>query len=251
MNTTKHMNAVTHRLWTAMPNFVDCDVFRPPASPDEKTALRRSAGVPADALVVISVAALKKGHKRVDHVIREFRAAERVDSFLVLAGASTSETPDIRALAGADPRIRILTDYPHGQIADLLRMADVMVLGSLFEMMPIAVLEGLASGLPVITHCHPVMMWMTGAEGARPQTPDHRLQTQEMSSGNVVCPTCGGLGIDMGRDGVLADALAGLTPAWIEEHGRNARQRALKMFSSQAVIRQYAEYYRNVLRANP
>ncbi|MEI6516912.1 MAG: hypothetical protein WCO77_13145 [bacterium] len=41
---------------------------------------------------------------------------------------------------------------------------------------------------------------------------------------------CGGLAIDMSKEGALAEALAGLTPEWIAEHGRQARERALAMF---------------------
>ena len=243
------------RHWTALPNFVDCAVFRPSANTAEKRVLRVALGFPPDALVVISVAALKRGHKRVDHVIKEFKAAARRDAFLVLAGAATGETPGLLALAAGDPRIRIIQNHPHERIAELLRAADVMVLGSLFEMMPIAILEGLASGLPVITNDHPVMTWMTGAAAG---VADHRLQTTDLNAGGAslrseVCglmsevfPPLGGMAIDMSREGALAEALDGLTPEWIAEHGRQARERALGMFSKDVVIRQYVENYRRV-----
>jgi glycosyltransferase involved in cell wall biosynthesis len=52
----------------------------------------------------------------------------------------------------------------------------------------------------------------------------------------------------MSRDGALAAALAGLTPEWLEIHGRQARERALCRFSKEAVIRQYVEYYGEVMR---
>jgi len=57
----------------------------------------------------------------------------------------------------------------------------------------------------------------------------------------------GGMSIDMSKEGALAQALAGLTPEWLEQHGRRTRERALSMFSKEAVIRQYVEYYEEVM----
>lgn len=244
-----------------MPNFVDCEVFRPAGSLAEKQALRVEFGIPINAMVIISVAALKRGHKRVDQVISEFKAAARHNYFLILAGATTDETPGIKALAGGDPRIRIFQDYPHEKMSMLLRAADVMVLGSLFEMMPIAVLEGLASGLPVISHDHPVMAWMTGAEstdqlsgcqvakllGESPSVYSISSLTTEHLNNLTTLPP-GGMAIDMSRDGSLAKALAGLTPEWIAVHGRQARARAETMFSKDVVIGQYVEYYKEIMK---
>ena len=50
-------------------------------------------------------------------------------------------------------------------MAELYRAADIFTLGSLKEMMPIALLEATASGLPCVVHRHPVMQWMIGPGG--------------------------------------------------------------------------------------
>jgi glycosyltransferase involved in cell wall biosynthesis len=63
-----------------------------------------------------------------------------------------------------------------------------------------------------------------------------------------ISPLPGGLSLDMSRPGALAQALAGLTPGWIAEHGRQARERALAMFSKETVIRQYVEYYQAIMK---
>ena len=240
-------------LWAALPNFVDCEVFRPVRDLAEKQQIRKLLGIPLDAFVVLSVAALKCGHKRVDYVIREFKAQARDDWYLVLAGARTEETEALQSLAAGDSRIRLMPDTARAMMPDLLRAADVMILGSLFEMMPIAVLEALASGLPCLVHQHPVLEWMIGAEEnaleVRRETLDEeRIAPHVSRLTSHISPLPGGLSLDMSRPGALAQALAGLTPGWIAEHGRQARERALAMFSKETVIRQYVEYYQAIMK---
>jgi len=139
--------------------------------------------------------------------------------FLLIAGAETGETVELLALAESliPGRYKILTNCSRSQMPDLLRAMDVFVLTSLFEMMPIALLEALASGLPCVVNKHPVLEWMIGAEG--------------------------GMAIGMSQEGALAQALADLTPERLALHGRQARERALMLFSTETVIGQYVEYY--------
>ena len=58
-----------------IPNFVDTAELRPVASRDEQRNLRAKHGLPTNGIIVGSSAALKRDHKRVDHLIREFAAA--------------------------------------------------------------------------------------------------------------------------------------------------------------------------------
>jgi glycosyltransferase involved in cell wall biosynthesis len=53
----------------------------------------------------------------------------------------------------------------------------------------------------------------------------------------------------MSREGALAEALAGLTTEWLAIHGQQARERAVKMFSKEAVIGQYVQYYQQVMKS--
>jgi glycosyltransferase involved in cell wall biosynthesis len=109
-------------------------------------------------------------------------------------------------------------------MADLLRCYDVFALTSLFEMMPIALLEAIATGLPVVTHDHPVLAWMGGDGGVR---------------------------VDMAADGALAAALDGMTAPRIEALGRAARAHATATFSADAVIERYIAYYRRIAAVAP
>src|SRR5205814_9718302 len=59
---------IVRQTWTAIPNFVDTDRF----SPGRSGALRRELRIPSGATVVLSVAAIKRDHKRVDYLLNEF-----------------------------------------------------------------------------------------------------------------------------------------------------------------------------------
>ena len=226
------------RSWAAIPNFVDTQKFRPADSDDERAAARRQFGIPADAFVVGTAAAIKRHHKRIDHLIREFgifraRACATPvganaprEPFLVIAGSRQPDTPLLRALAEqvAPGRVLFLVDQPRDRMPALLRCYDVFALTSLFEMMPIALLEAIATGLPVLTNDHPVLAWMGGE---------------------------GGMRIDMAAEGALAAALGALTPDQHARLARGARAHAVAAFSAHAVIQQYIAYYHTVLGTAP
>jgi glycosyltransferase involved in cell wall biosynthesis len=169
---------------------------------------------------------VKKDHKRIDYLVREFAAwSERTAEprpYLLVAGARQDETDEVVELARrlAPERIRFLLDCPRADMPAFYAALDAFVLPSLFEMMPIAVLEALASGLPVLANRHPVLEWMVGPGGA-----------------------C----VDMTADGGLAGALAVLAPGWVAERGGAARGHALRLFARDVVIGEYEGYYRRVL----
>jgi glycosyltransferase involved in cell wall biosynthesis len=301
--------------WTAIPNFVDPARFHPGPRDAEMAS---SLGVPPDAFVVGCVAAVKKEHKRIDYLIREFAAwvgrrgqrtevrdqrpagggqgsgfrgqereagsqesevriqnsegsdqrseAGRRESatnlqpsasslqppfsriphpFLLIAGARSAGSDELLALAGelGDSRIKILLDFPRERMPELYRLMNVFVLPSLFEMMPIAVLEALASGVPVIANRHPVLQWMVGEEA------EEARGKGEGGMGTLAdaATAAGGKCIDMARAGALVEGLDGLMPAWLEDAGRRARARAVRVFAKDVVIDQYIDYYRRVL----
>jgi glycosyltransferase involved in cell wall biosynthesis len=226
------------RHWVVIPNFVDTARFRPCADAAEKTAARQVVGVPSDAFAIGCVAAVKKTHKRVDYLIREFAGLVRGSGvrvqgsaggvFLLVVGARTEESGELERLAGeqAPGRIRFLYDQPRAAMVELYRAMDLLVLPSLFEMMPIALLEAMASGVPVVVNRHPVLEWICG----------------ETAPGQA-----GGVAIEMGRDGALSGFLAGVSAEWLRERGVAARARADAVFSTDVVVRQYVEFYRRVL----
>lgn len=209
----------------AIPNFVDTERFRP----GDAQAARREWGLPEEHLIVLCVAAIKRHHKRVDSLIREFAEFSKSyagDATLVVSGGREAETDAViaegKALLGE--RVRFLERVPRERIHTLYQAADVFALASLHEMMPIALLEGLASGLPVACNDTPTLRWMCGPAGS-PR--------------------------DLSRDGGMAEQLLALTsPEVRAERARAARRYAEETFSEPVVIQQILSMYAELSRPN-
>lgn len=212
--------------WTTIPNFIDTNHFRPGRS----DALRRELGIPLEGFVVLAAAAIKRRHKRVDYLIREFHELLNrmpgAPAWLVVAGGRESETDELVTMANRllGDRVRCLIQFPRSRMAELYRAANVFTLGSLKEMMPIALLEAAASGLPCLVHRHPVMQWMIGN---------------------------GGMSLDLSERGTLTRALSDLLVHrdQAERIGSVARTHCVENFSTNVVVDQILRYYGRV--ANP
>jgi 1,2-diacylglycerol 3-alpha-glucosyltransferase len=202
----------------SVPNFIDVNRFRP----GDQGAARAEWGIPQDAFVVLCVAALKRTHKRVDSLIREFQKLPQ-PALLVLAGAREAETDEILELGSRTlgDRVRILINVPRERITSLYHAADVFALASLHEMMPMVVIEAMACGLPICCNDTPTLRWMAG-----PAAEPNRID----------------------REGALAEQMQRMTSA--EERQRRsllARQRAEDLFSEAAVVPQLQTMYREVV----
>jgi len=225
--------------WFAIPNFVDISRF----SPDVAPLSRRELGIPENAFVILCVSAIKRHHKRVDTVIdavARLRSQQSAVSnqpsipissllpltpfpiHLVIAGAREHETDSVIAYGKQQlgSTVTFLPNFDRSKMPGLYRLADVMMHGSLMEMMPIALLEATASGLPVVAHNWPVIEWIVGDGG-----------------------TC----VDATQPGAMASALTPyLLPEFRAEKSAKARHRAVAMFSEEVVVEQIVEMYRVV-----
>jgi glycosyltransferase involved in cell wall biosynthesis len=262
--------------WVAIPNFVNTDLFAP-AQGDE---MRRRLGIPLSAKVVLCVAAIKKDHKRIDYLINEAASAARDDMWLVVAGAATGDTPELKELARQrlGNRAVFVTDLPHSEMHTVYPAADLFTLVSLKEMMPIALLEAMACGLPCLVSNHPVQRWMIGEvssefgvqssesplkedvsvenKGQKGHSPTVRekgsvgCHTANYELGTLNSVAAAGESIDMSMPRALAGAiLRNLeNPDLMRRRSEVARDRAVRVFSREAVIGQYIGYYHRVLR---
>ena len=148
---------------------------------ESKAELRERHGISESTLLVLSVAALDRKQKRIHHLIEEVAKLEG-DVMLWIDGSSSfASDPTLKDLARErlGDRCRMTHGTSEG-VAELLAMADVMVLASLLEGFGLVIVEALCMGTPTLTHRSPHFEWVVG----RPE-----------------------LLVDMAEEGALADRL--------------------------------------------
>lgn len=115
-----------------------------------REALRAEWGL-GDAPVLLMVArfAEQKGHRLLLDALPAIRAAHP-SCIVLLAGDGPSLMKTARSVAshGLAGMVRMLG--PRGDVADLMALADLLVLPSAFEGLPLAALEAMAAGLAVV-----------------------------------------------------------------------------------------------------
>ena len=204
-------------------NGVDCLHHRPPDIASRQAA-RRRLGIGPDEFVTLYCGRFAPV-KRLDLLVAAMRHAPGI---LLLAGDGTEE-PRLRAAAAADPgvagRIRLLPTVEDP--AELYRVADVYASSSTTEGMSNAVLEALASGLPVLAN---------RASGMA-----------ELLHGG------GGLLVDAERPDELGAALCRLAvdPARRRRLGAAARASVVEHHTLPVVADQLAALYRRLALARP
>lgn len=109
--------------------------------------LRRELGLRPDQLLVGSVGRLHPS-KGMDLLIQAFQAEAPADAALVILGEG-KERKALQRLCGGDPRIHLL-GY-RAQVDAALQSLDLFVSASREEAFPLAILEAMRAGLPILS----------------------------------------------------------------------------------------------------
>jgi L-malate glycosyltransferase len=192
----------------------------------DRGAARRELGLGDDDLAIIQVARLDslKDHataiRALDQVVARCSEAR-----LLLVGEGP-EMPKIRELVhgrALEPYVRFLG--LRGDIARLLSAADIGLLTSVSEGIPLTLIEAMAAGLPVVS---------TDVGGVREVVEDGRTA--------LLAPS--------GDDDALAEAILRLAgdPALRERMGCTGRRRAESAFSERRMHDEYLKLYEDMLR---
>ena len=136
--------------WVDMEAFAASDHMRE----DSRRELRKKLGFPGQARLLTFVGRLDR-QKNPLLLVDAFRSAAVNDPSLYLVivgdGALRSEVEQGIESYGISERVRLLGAQPPSRVAGVLQASDLFVLSSAYEGMPIAVLEALAAGLPVVS----------------------------------------------------------------------------------------------------
>lgn len=126
-----------------VPNGIDTDMFGP-ADDWRRNAARARLGIPGGAPIVLYVGRLVP-KKNIATLVSALREIDGPWHALVVG-----DGPERRRLEALHNRVTHFTDVRPANMPDLYAAADLFVLPSVGEGMPLAVLEALASGLAVV-----------------------------------------------------------------------------------------------------
>lgn len=204
---------------TVVPNGISLERFGKPPDPALRRELDQGTGRP----VVLTIARLDAA-KGLDHLLD---AAARVPGALFVVAGEGPLRSALEARAqqpGLADRVRFLGQ--RWDVPDLLGAADLFVLPSLSEGLPLTVLEAMAAGTPVVAT----------AVGGTSEAVVHG------ETGLLVPPAD-------------ADALAGAIRTLLADRERGeqlaaaARERIRERFSAEAMVRRITGIYEDVLSA--
>jgi 1,2-diacylglycerol 3-alpha-glucosyltransferase len=200
-----------------VPHFADLTRFIP-ATTEQRVAARQRLGLKADAFVILNVGPIGQvSGKRLEWLAEEVASASR-DTLLLSAGLAEDGAENVRqqVVQALGSRARFLGAVARANMPELFHAADAYALASLAEPFSIAILEALASGLPVVHHADEVMQWQTGA---------------------------GGVAVSMTAKGEAASVLRGLEhdPLQRRELGSAARRLAETRYAPARISRQIAD----------
>ena len=215
---------------TVIPNGVDVEAIE--AAAPLRHSMRQRLGVAGAEIVVVVVGRLESTHK--GHIylleavasapIRELGAPIRL--LFVGEGASRRELEDAARQRGLERRVIFYGAAPHTEVPALLAASDIFALPSVVEGMPLAILEAMAAGLPVIAT----------AVGAVPQV------IEDGQTGLLVPP---------GDAAALAQALRHMltTPADAARYRTNAWNRVRALYDQRIMVQRYAEVLERTARS--
>jgi glycosyltransferase involved in cell wall biosynthesis len=189
----------------------DPAIFRPDA--EARARIRAELDTPEDAVVIVAVSrlVLDKGYRELAEAMRDVPSAIL---WVVGERLATDRGEDVEALldgAGLGSRLRRL-GYRH-DVAAVMAAADIFVLPSYHEALPMSVIEAMLTGLPVVAS----------------DLPGTRQQVVDGETGLLVAPR---------QAAPLAAALARLTgdPALRAAMGLAGRARAMTLFDEARVV---------------
>jgi len=206
-----------------IPNFVNCDVYRPIADLEARAVARLRLATPDEAILMHL--SNFRPVKRITDVVRTFAAVAReLPARLVMIGdgPDRSSAEWLAHDLGIHTRVHFLGKQD--RVDELLPLADLMLMPSEQESFGLAALEAMACCVPTVAT----------RVGGVPELIEHGVSGLLYEVGDV--------------DGMAAGALALLSDASrLEAMRRAVRETAQKRFCSTRILPKYIAFYESVL----
>lgn len=139
----------------AIPNGIDLTLFRPPRDTTERQHLRAGFGLAEDEITIVCVGDTieRKGWRELIAALGRPALAQYRLALLAATGKASSALDLTAEMKLHAPHVRLLDQgrVKVAQVADIYRAGDIFCLVSHWEGLANALLEALASGLPVVT----------------------------------------------------------------------------------------------------
>jgi glycosyltransferase involved in cell wall biosynthesis/predicted O-methyltransferase YrrM len=210
------------------------DKYFTPAEQSVRLRLRQELGIPSDAVVCFTSARLEpiKGHQYQLSAIEQLKETDIWDSvYFIWAGGGQLITQMQEAIAQLQIEDKVKILGQRWDIPNFLDTSDIFILTSLVEGMPLAIMEAMAKGLPVIA---------TAVSGV----PEELGETGKLLPDPKVDP-----------QGTISE-LAATIHAWCansqlrHEIAESCKIRAQKLFKEERMISQIHEVIENALQPN-
>jgi glycosyltransferase involved in cell wall biosynthesis len=222
--TRLHTGIPSERILT-IPNGVEPNPFNPQ---EDRRTLRQKLGLPAERLVVVSVGRLtrEKGYPYLQTALALIPAHQRPLTLIIGDGPERHELESRTQAMGLDQDIRFLGN--RRDVPTLLAAADLFVLASLWEGLPLVLLEAMAAGLPAV---------VTAVGG--------NAEVVENGATGVLVPAADAQ--------AMAEALSSLLndPPRRDRMGRAARERFDRSYSLRVFIEAHERLYEEILAGRP
>ena len=166
--TPSHLtNACGRGVPDAVQSMVPYGFAMPAGVPSDKAAHRRTLNLPIDRPIVLSVAAIKRTHKRLDYLIDEVAALGGERPYVLFLGQTEDESDAVKAQAASmlgEGNHRFASVSNTG-IGPYYQASDLFVLSSLSEGLPRVLVEAMAHGLPCLVHDYAITRFVLGEWG--------------------------------------------------------------------------------------
>lgn len=114
-----------------------------------RTDIRKELGIPQDALLLISVGELTK-RKNHQFIIQILRKCANKNIYYIICGSGVLQEKLRKQIKNLNLKNRVFLLGYRTDIPELLKSSDCFIFPSLHEGLPVAVIEALAVGVPVI-----------------------------------------------------------------------------------------------------